>query len=177
MARDAVGDLAGAIDDYTQALSRRVDNPRLLRRRGWSHLAVDAHQLAVIDFDKAVRLERSNADAHAGRGFARARLGNYRAAVKDAEQALQLDDKNWRTAYNAARVYVQAAVAIRNESRKGGPITVSLYTKYQARAVALLREALRRAPAQERTTIFRDTFQADPTLQLIRTRLGVLKPN
>jgi tetratricopeptide (TPR) repeat protein len=177
MARDALGDFAGAIGDYSQALSRRFDEPRLLRRRGWSYLAAEAHQLAMADFDRAVGLDPSDADAHAGRGFARARLGRYREAVNDAELALRRDGANWRTVYNAARVYAQAASAIRREPRKADAAVSSLFIRYRERTLELLQRALDRAPAEQRTTILRETIQADPALRPVRTRLGSLRPS
>ena len=70
----------------------QAEKPRLLRRRGWSYLANDAFRPAVHDFDEAIRLAPTNADAYSGRGLARARLGQHRDAVSDAEEALKHGD-------------------------------------------------------------------------------------
>ncbi len=57
--------------------------------------------------------------AEAWRGHASA---STRDAVSDAEEALKHGDSDWRIAYNAARIYSQAAIAAETESRKTGPV-------------------------------------------------------
>ena len=174
MAKDDIEDFPGAIADYTLSLSLQAENPRLLRRRGWSYLADDANRPAAHDFDEAIRLAPRSADAFSGRGLARARLGQHRDAVSDAALALRLDETNWRIAYNAARIYAQSAVAADAESRKSGPAAVRLVTRYMDRAVDLVRLALERAPALQRSVLLRETIPADPALQPIRRRLRSL---
>ncbi len=77
IARSKSGNLAGAIGDFTRALelADEADRPRLLRRRGWSNLANQAHRAAVGDFKEAIRLAPTDSDAYLGRGLAHARLG------------------------------------------------------------------------------------------------------
>ena len=65
LAKDRRKDFSGAIDDYTQALAQRPDQPGLWNRRGWAHLVTNAVQLALEDFDRAIRLDGSNGDAPA----------------------------------------------------------------------------------------------------------------
>ena len=175
MAKDDLDDYSGAIADYTLSLSLRGENPRVLRRRGWSYLADDANRPAVHDFDEAIRLAPSNADAYGGRGLAKARLGGHEDAVRDASKSLELDKKSWRITYNAARVYAQAAVAVDAESRKTGPVAVRVVTRYLERSVDLVRLALERAPADERSMLFRETMLTDPALLPIRRRLRSLE--
>jgi tetratricopeptide (TPR) repeat protein len=177
MAKDALEDYSGAIADYTLSLSLSLpsERPRLLRRRGWSYMANQAYHLAVHDFDEALRLAPTNADAYSGRGLARARLGQYRQAVNDAQEALEHGDPHWRIVYNAARIHALAAVAVSAEARSTRQNADRLILRYQDSAVALVRLALRRAPAEQRSTIFRETIQIDPALQPIRQRLRSLE--
>src|SRR5581483_7215343 len=84
MARDHSGNHAGAVADYTSALTLEPDTPRILARRGWSYLLTDAARPALLDFDAAVRLDPWSSDAYSGRASARVRLGMYREAVADA---------------------------------------------------------------------------------------------
>ena len=63
LAKDRRKDFSGAIDDYTQALAQHPDQPGLWNRRGWAHLVTNAVQLALADFDRAIRLDGSNGDA------------------------------------------------------------------------------------------------------------------
>ena len=62
LAKDRRKDFSGAIDDYTQALAQHPDQPGLWNRRGWAHLVTNAVQLALEDFERAIRLDGSNGD-------------------------------------------------------------------------------------------------------------------
>ncbi len=95
IAKNAIADFSGAIGDYTQSLALAVeaDRARLLRFRGWSNLANEAFRAAAQDFDEAIRLVPTNADAYVGRGLVRARLGRYRDAEVDAAKALEHGDR------------------------------------------------------------------------------------
>ena len=88
-------------------------------------------QLALRDFEEAIRLEPSNSDAFSGRGSARVRLGLYREAVADAATSLRLSKPTHLALYKAARIYAQAAIAAATEVRKRGQEAVSLVTRYQ----------------------------------------------
>lgn len=174
-ARYDLNKFSAAVADYTLALSLDPQNPRLLCRRGWSYLAVDALRPALDDFDAAVRLSPSTADAYCGRGFARARLGRHRAAVLDAEESLRRGDHGWRTAYKAARVYSQAISSAALEARKTGPDAVAIVSRYQARALSLIRQALDALPPDRRSSVFHHSILPDPALEPIKRRLRVFE--
>jgi tetratricopeptide (TPR) repeat protein/tRNA A-37 threonylcarbamoyl transferase component Bud32 len=179
LARDRRGDFAGAIDDYTQALAQRPGRPELWVRRGWDHLVIYAARLALEDFERALRLDPSNADALGGRGSARALLGQHRAAVADAEESLRHGEPDARTYYLAGRIYVRAASAAAGEVRQSGRAAVSRTTSYQDRAVALIREAVRRKPPAQRAAFVREQVLTDSALRPILRRLkfeGLIEP-
>jgi tetratricopeptide (TPR) repeat protein len=171
LARSRRGDYTGAIEDNTTALGLRPDWTRLLTRRGWLHLTVGAPKLALADFDRAIKRDPSNGEAYEGRGMAQVLLGDYRAAVADAENALRHGTPGNRLAYNTARIYAQAALAIGHETRRMGRDDVVLAHTYQDRAVDLATEAMRRTPAAEREEFWRSQIQADPALKPIIPRL------
>ena len=143
----------------------------MLTRRGWLYLISQAPALALRDFDRAIELDPTNSDAYEGRGEARIRLGDHRVAVADVETALRLGIPSERLAYNAARIYAQAALAVTSEVRRKGRDAVILANKYQDRAVVLTTEAMRRIPPERRAEFWRDQIQADPALQSIIPRL------
>jgi serine/threonine protein kinase/tetratricopeptide (TPR) repeat protein len=171
LARARRGDYAGAIEDVTKALGLCPDQIPLLTRRGWLYLTTQSPTLAQRDFDRAIALNPANNDAYEGRGSARIGLGDYRAAVADAEMALRLGMPSERLAYNVARIYAQAALAVTAEVRRKGRDTVILAIKYQDRAVDLATEAMHRIPPERRAVFWRHQIQADPALQSIVPRL------
>ncbi len=95
LARVARDDLPGAIADYTRAIELRPDTEptiraRLLNHRGWAYHLADAPRLALADFEASLKQIEDQAEAHAGRGLARVRLGDWEKAVADADAAVRL---------------------------------------------------------------------------------------
>ena len=68
LAREAIREFPGAIEDFTSAIALGGDRPTLLRRRGWLYIVADSPRLALHDFQEAIRLDPSSGDAHNGRG-------------------------------------------------------------------------------------------------------------
>jgi tetratricopeptide (TPR) repeat protein/tRNA A-37 threonylcarbamoyl transferase component Bud32 len=177
VARAGRGDFAGAIADYSQALVLRPGQSRVLNLRGLAYLASDAPRLALGDFDDALRLDASSAEAHSGRGLALARLGDHCAAVVAAEESLRHDPASTRRAVNAARIYAQAALAAAAEVTQKGPTAVALVDRYQDRAVALVKRALEQLPAERRAAFWQSQISADPALRPLQRRLRWLQPS
>ena len=185
LARVARRDLSGAIADYTRAIELRPDlepaiKTRLLNRRGWAHHFADATRLALDDFEASLALVADQAEAHAGRGFARVRLGDWKEAVADADTAVRLlgtmptgegaAEARLQTRFNAARIYAQATELAAAEVGRQGERAVELYRAYRRRALDLLRQALEDAPLQER-----DQLLSDPALRPLRLGRGTGK--
>ena len=178
LARVARRDLSGAIADYTRAIELRRDlepavKARLLNRRGWAHHFADATRLALDDFEASLTLVADQAEAHAGRGFARVRLGDRKEAVTDADAAVRLlgtmptaegaADARLQARFNAARIYAQATELAAAEVSRQGERAVELYRAYRRRALDLLRQTLDDAPAEDR-----DRILSDPALRPLR---------
>ena len=167
LAKERREDLAGAIDDFTQAMILEPHQPEVHVHRGWAYLVSGAAQLALDDFEKAIKGDTSNGDAYYGRGSALVALGKYKEAVAEAEDAMHHGEPTPRMLYLAARIYAQAAdLEITKASRRtlGLPRISSQYT---ARAQGLLRRALEKLPAEQRASFWRDVIQGDPTLRVI----------
>ena len=117
LAREEIKDFAGAIEDFTNAMALGGNRATLLRRRGWLYIVADAPQLALHDFEAAIRLDATSGDAYNGRGSARLRLGEHRQAVADAEKALSA-----RRAETGPLLQGRARVRRRGHRRRGrGP--------------------------------------------------------
>jgi tetratricopeptide (TPR) repeat protein len=163
------GNARPALLDATRALSllggrkaNRAAVAELYALRGWSHLAVDAPLLAAADFDDALR-QAPSADAHVGRGLARALRGQHREAVEDVEEALRRGPRTSRLCCNAARVLVAVAEGVEADARLS-PAARRLGDVYRQRAVRLLRDALALVPAGRRRAFWRDHVQSDRRL-------------
>ncbi len=145
LARAELGQYPGAIEDFTKALELHPTS-EVQAFRGWTHLVVEAPKLALRDFELAIELDAKNGDAYNGRGFAHARLGQYREAVQDAAAALRIGPRSHRLLYNAARIYAQCP------------------SPYPARALELVEQALELLPAAERRPFWTTHILRDPAL-------------
>jgi tetratricopeptide (TPR) repeat protein len=169
--RAKAGDYQGAIEDYTHVLGLESDHTAFAAR-GWAFLALDSPVLAQTDFDRAVRLNPKDGDAHNGLAYARVKLGRYQDAVLNAEEALRLGPTSARTAYNAARVFAQASLKAGEDKSLPNARGRELCLAYQERAVALLREALAALPVGEKNAYWSSQIRRDSALNPIRTCKG-----
>jgi eukaryotic-like serine/threonine-protein kinase len=176
LAREKLGDSMGAVTDYTLALRLRPDDPHLLRRRGWSNLAGKSLPMAARDFDAAIRIDATSAEAYCGRAFARVGLGDHHAGVDDAEEALRLGPNDSKVSHRAARVYAQAAKVASHATRRPSPEIVALVERYRNRADALIQRCLDQLPAERRASFLHKTVADDPAFESIRRRLKALVP-
>ena len=168
LAKSKRRDFRGAIDDFTVALDGRPGDSTLHLRRGWTYLVTGANDLARRDFDEAVRLEPGNGEAYAGRGSSLAALGQYREAVRDAEESLRHGDVETHFVYTAARTMAQAAGALVQEPRPRGKPDLGAIRAYQDRAVEFLRRVIEQTPRETRSTFWHDIVEPDPAFNSIR---------
>jgi tetratricopeptide (TPR) repeat protein len=166
-ARLARKDFAGAISDYTVALSLTPDSPALHNHRGWAYLFADAFKLALTDFDAAIRFDPGLGHAYSGRGLARVSLGNWRDAVADVETAVRLASgpQKQREYFNAARVHALALKFAAEEVSRHGEAGLSLYRRLRDRAGALLLQSARLLPPDKQAPFWRDVVASDPVLR------------
>jgi tetratricopeptide (TPR) repeat protein len=175
LAQVKLGEYAGALADFTLALSLQ-DDPPTHCYRGWAYLVGKAPALALADFEKAIQLDKNNADAYNGRAAARVKLGvtfsQLQEAIADAREALGRGVRNEpRILWSAARIYAQVAARLDTEQYNQA---LQMAAQYREQAVKLLREALDRVPATERPTFWQTYIHDDPDLarfaSLVRSR-------
>jgi tetratricopeptide (TPR) repeat protein/tRNA A-37 threonylcarbamoyl transferase component Bud32 len=164
-------DYPGAIRDYGRALELLPNEGRLLVARGWQYLLFDSAKLALVDFEKAIAIDRADIDAHLGRGTACARLGDYRAAVIEARDALRLGKPTPRVALLAARIYAVAASTAAAETGEKVRLSRPLASQYQDTALQWIKEAFDREAPEKRAAFWRDMILPDPAFNTIRRRL------
>ena len=161
-----------ALADYTQALAIQPDSATYATR-GWVFLASDAMPLALQDFEEALRLNTANAEAYAGRGLIRVRLGQIALALNDADAALHHGrPETPRLLWNIAHVYAQLvshvdANPLAHNDRTG--VTRALYKDL---ALEMLRKALGRLSETERAGFWRQYVAPDTLLNPLRGTPG-----
>jgi tetratricopeptide (TPR) repeat protein len=84
LTRAKLGRFGDAIADFTLALNHRADS-NTYAYRGWAYLVSKAPQLALPDFEMAIRLDRKNGNAYTGRAAARARLNVNLSRYKEVK--------------------------------------------------------------------------------------------
>jgi tetratricopeptide (TPR) repeat protein/predicted Ser/Thr protein kinase len=163
---------AEAIVDYTRAIDLEP-NASVYAARGWLYLICDAPKLALSDFEKALQLNPESGDAYNGRGFARVKLGQFRLAVNDAQEALRrgpaVPGQVSRLFYNAARIYAQASVKLDQEAARRNLRAPGTHFVYQDRALELLLKALESLPASQRRSFWQKVIQPDTDLNPLRS--------
>ena len=164
----------GAVDDFTRALELAPKNPATRAQRGWELLLqMDSPKLALRDFEEVIKSTPSNADAYNGRGLCRVRVGPYREAVADAEEAIRLGPATPFLLYNAARIFSLASYRIELEAAgKPDVQTRERRRQHEDRALTLLAQALESLPAQQRLQFWHESIEKDTALNPIRVRDG-----
>jgi tetratricopeptide (TPR) repeat protein/predicted Ser/Thr protein kinase len=171
LARELLGEAAGAAADYTESLKIEQD-AETLAHRGWMWVwgAGDAKE-ALADFEKALSLRAEPpGDWYNGRGYARVKLGQYRPAVADAEEALRRGPKTPRLCYNAARIYAAAVVKVQEDPALQNQAGRELRRRYQELAVKNLAAALDLIPLEQRAAFWHAPKGPpnDPVMRSIR---------
>jgi tetratricopeptide (TPR) repeat protein len=144
-------DYPGAIDDYNHALWLLPDSSTHTHR-GWAYLALKNLEMALRDFDEAIRLDRKNADARCGRGLVQAKRGRVWEARAEAAHALKLVPESDRVLLNVAHIHAQIIRRI----GASGPRNRLDRLQSQDQALRVLRRALDRQPTpQDRVAFWR----------------------
>jgi len=169
--REKLGDHRGALHDYTLALEITPDS-RLYAARGWLYLIGEAPALADGDFAEAIRRDPDDGNAHNGRGYAQVLLGQYQAAVEHAEEAVRRGPRSALTFYNAARTLAQAAGRAAADPALAPRQARETSTRYEERALELIRAALESRPIDQREAFWREHVANDSALNPIRRGEG-----
>ncbi|HUS14289.1 MAG TPA: tetratricopeptide repeat protein [Chloroflexia bacterium] len=135
--RDAAGDVAGALADWTQALRAGPGAPDIYVLRGRAALQMGDWVAGRTSLATGVEMlsrnlarasdDKQRASILDTRGLAYSLLGNHQRALADLEQALKLQPGAWLTHYNLGATYANLG--------------------HMAQALAALRQAITLHPA------------------------------
>jgi tetratricopeptide (TPR) repeat protein/predicted Ser/Thr protein kinase len=170
LARVRLGDPKTALDDFTLALNLEPDNATLLTQRGQAFLACqsDQHNLTLQDFDEALKRDPNNGPAYAGRARVRLELGQLSDALADGEKALAIGPRTTSVVYGTARLYARAAGKLDADGERKKRSDLETRGQYHGQALALLGQATRLLPENERAAFWRDTVLRDSAWAPIR---------
>jgi tetratricopeptide (TPR) repeat protein len=153
------GKHSAAVDAFGLSLGLRKDAETHCLR-GWAYLAQEAVRPALTDFDAALALDKTHADALCGRATALVRLGRATDAEVCAEDALKGKTRSPQLLLQVACIYGLAV---------GQPGAERDAIRYQDRALALLDEAMTRLVDETAQRAFwRDQVDKAPGLAPIQ---------
>jgi tetratricopeptide (TPR) repeat protein len=89
MADDA--DEKGKLSQLFSDIERNPDDVRAINARGLWYLRNEEYQLAVKDFDAALRCDSQNVTSHTNRGIGLYRLQKYEEAVQALSSSLEIE--------------------------------------------------------------------------------------
>lgn len=102
-----VGEIASAVQDYSQALKHIADDPTLFSERGFAYLRNGQPAKAIEDFTAATQLDASLVEPLVGRGNAYLALGQPQQAAQDFSVALTLKPDLSEAVYRRALANVR----------------------------------------------------------------------
>src|SRR5438445_271937 len=137
VARQAAGDIAGALADYDMALRYNPGHAEALNDRGIVRFLRGDVDGAIADYFAAIRVRPQYADAHENRGLARQAKGDVDGAMADYSAAIRLNPGYARAYYSRANLWLargdaDAAIADYGEAIRANPRYVEAYNNRAA---------------------------------------------
>jgi tetratricopeptide (TPR) repeat protein len=131
-----LGDLAGAIRTFTQALEYYPDLTEAYFRRGICFHLIGEDKMAISDFQQAAHLgfEQRDPRANLWEGFTYAKMGDYHQALRAYGDAIAASDRYTPAFYNRALTYMmlgeyKKAIADFNAAIRLAPANAEYYFK------------------------------------------------
>lgn len=132
VARARLGDLQGAVQDYTQALALAPRDAEIVFNRGNAYAAAGNLPAAVADFTAATSLRPGYSQAFFNRGAVRAAAGDYPGALADWQWAVDIEADPWTksamrrgSGLDYASASPTSATAVTPSSAQGGVVVTT----------------------------------------------------
>jgi tetratricopeptide (TPR) repeat protein len=160
-----------AVEAFGSALKLKPDADTL-SLRGWAYLKLDAAQMALPDFEEALRLQPAHVQALCGRGYARVCLGYLKDGLEDAERALAAAPADPLLPLRTACTYGRALRHLEAQA-DGRPVPTRIARAYQDQAVQLVGLALKQVPQGEEHDFWQVNIENERDLGPIRQATGM----
>ena len=105
ISKDA-GDYAGAVKDYSKAISIDNEYAEALNNRGSLYGMAGEFEKSIIDLTKAIQLDPSIPDGYFNRAIARDAIGDFQGAIEDFTKSLRFNPNDYLIFYLRANSYV-----------------------------------------------------------------------
>jgi tetratricopeptide (TPR) repeat protein len=99
LTRQQCGYWKNSIVLFSHTVQVTKDNYLAYLNRGWAYFSLGDYQLAIDDYNQAIRLNPDYTEAYYNRGIAYFNLGHYQLAIDDYNQAIRLNP-DYAEAYN-----------------------------------------------------------------------------
>src|ERR1017187_4010260 len=165
VAKQAKGDLDGAIADFTKAIELRPDLAISFEYRGKAKQAKGDLDGAIADFTKAIELKPDDAVAYSNRGFAKQAKSDLDGAIADNTKAIELrPDLAISYKYRGEARYAKGdAEGANADYAKAGQLEPNLVPAYGAaagsRSSSYLNDAQIKAAIQQGVHHLLDVYQ------------------
>jgi protein O-mannosyl-transferase len=94
IAKKTLGDIHGAVEDYSRAIQLKEDYAEAYNNRGNSLAELKHYDAAIIDYNKAIALENKYVKAYSNRARTYMDMKNFDAALRDYNKALGIQAEN-----------------------------------------------------------------------------------
>ena len=126
------GDTAGALEDYSKAISLTPKKANLYNSRGRTYFESEQNDLAIQDYTMGIEQDPDLAELYVNRGAAYAKAGNYNQALKDLNKGEELEPEFTNTYLNRSLVYsvtgeYQLALEDHNKYLKYDPYNADIW--------------------------------------------------
>ena len=99
-------DYADELTLWTVTAKQVPQNERALYNLGWSYIALDKYDEAIIPLEATVKIDPDYGDAHCNLGLCYIHTGDYDAAQREFNTALDIDFEDGQSHYNLGCVYL-----------------------------------------------------------------------
>ena len=105
-----------ATKDYTTAISQlssdkpKIYPPDIYIARGINYALIKEHELAIKDYNEAIKFDPNHADAYHVRGLSYYSIKEYNLAISDYTKAITLNSTNAASTAEAAQPYQHRAI-------------------------------------------------------------------
>lgn len=162
-----LGDYGGAMVDYTRSLDLNGDQASLRIRRGTA-LISKWRDLALLDYNEAIKLNPNDLEAFAGRAYVNAIMGKHTAVVNDVDLIYQEKANALGAQINAACALAQAYKFAKDPLLGANPAPKETQDLYLQKLWKMIEKAMAGVPEPQWKRMWNQAFRGDDSFDPVR---------